>query len=75
MLKVVLQCLGTSLAISFLKELIFRSWLQDEISADLGFHKATVLSGLAFAVCHWYVYNYFGTGPFIFHLHPVNKMI
>ena len=56
MLKLVLKCLGTSLAVSFLKELIFRSWLQDEISVDLGFHKATFLSGLAFAVCHWYIH-------------------
>ncbi|MCO5594009.1 hypothetical protein L7F22_048028 [Adiantum nelumboides] len=50
--KLILKCFGISLAVSFVEELFFRSWLQKEISADLGFHKATLISGLAFSITH-----------------------
>ncbi|KAI5073559.1 hypothetical protein GOP47_0011572 [Adiantum capillus-veneris] len=50
--KLMIQCFGISLVVSFVEELFFRSWLQKEISADLGFHKAALISGLAFSITH-----------------------
>ena len=36
-------------AISFVEELLFRSWLPQEIAADLGYHRGILISGLAFS--------------------------
>ncbi|KEH32418.1 uncharacterized protein [Medicago truncatula] len=36
-------------AISFVEELLFRSWLPQEIEADLGYHRGIIISGLAFS--------------------------
>ncbi|KAI5415344.1 hypothetical protein KIW84_040694 [Lathyrus oleraceus] len=36
-------------AISLVEELLFRSWLPQEIAVDLGYHKGIIISGLAFS--------------------------
>lgn len=36
-------------AVSFVEELLFRSWLPQEIAADLGYHRGIIISGLAFS--------------------------
>ncbi|OWM74351.1 hypothetical protein CDL15_Pgr013255 [Punica granatum] len=39
-----------AIAIAVVEELLFRSWLPEEISADLGYHWGIILSGLAFSL-------------------------
>ncbi|XP_077230028.1 uncharacterized protein LOC143863242 isoform X2 [Tasmannia lanceolata] len=36
--------------VSLVEELLFRSWLPEEIAADLGYHRAIIISGLAFSL-------------------------
>lgn len=40
----------TATAVAFVEEVLFRSWLCEEIAADIGYHQAIVLSGLAFSL-------------------------
>jgi len=49
----VIRSFGMGLAISTIEELLFRSWLHEEIAGDLGFHKAVILSGIVFSSLHW----------------------
>lgn len=51
--RLVIHAFGMGLAISTIEELLFRSWLHEEIATDLGFHKAVVLSGIIFSSLHW----------------------
>lgn len=51
--RLVIHAFGMGLAISTIEELLFRSWLHEEITSDLGFHKAVVLSGIIFSSLHW----------------------
>lgn len=51
--KLVIRSFGMGLAISTIEELLFRSWLHEEIAGDLGFHKAVILSGIVFSSLHW----------------------
>ena len=44
----------TTAAIALVEEMLFRSWLPEEIAADLGFNQGIIPSGLAFALCQWY---------------------
>ncbi|KAF6174309.1 hypothetical protein GIB67_040802 [Kingdonia uniflora] len=39
----------TATVVAIVEELFFRSWLHEEIAVDLGYHRAVILSGLAFA--------------------------
>ncbi|KAH9608235.1 hypothetical protein KSS87_015048 [Heliosperma pusillum] len=39
-----------SAGVTFVEELLFRSWLLEEVAADLGYHPAIILSGLAFSL-------------------------
>ncbi|ERN05508.1 uncharacterized protein LOC18433688 [Amborella trichopoda] len=40
----------TAISIAAVEELLFRSWLPEEIAVDIGYHKAIVISGLVFAL-------------------------
>lgn len=42
--------LVTATGVALVEELLFRSWLPDEVAADLGYHRGVILSGLAFAL-------------------------
>ncbi|XP_021756724.1 uncharacterized protein LOC110721832 [Chenopodium quinoa] len=44
------QGLAVAAGVSFVEELLFRSWLLEEIAIDLGYHPGILLSGLAFAL-------------------------
>ncbi|KAL2940524.1 Embryogenesis-associated protein EMB8 [Bienertia sinuspersici] len=44
------QGLLMAAGVAFVEELLFRSWLLEEIAADFGYHAGIFLSGLAFAV-------------------------
>ncbi|KAK2992567.1 hypothetical protein RJ640_009177 [Escallonia rubra] len=41
----------TAIGVALVEELLFRSWLADEIAADLGYHRGVIISGFAFSVC------------------------
>ncbi|KAJ9538819.1 hypothetical protein OSB04_031552 [Centaurea solstitialis] len=51
--KFVGQGIVTSTAIALVEELFFRSWLPEEIAADLGYNRGIILAGLAFSLCQW----------------------
>lgn len=44
------QGLITATGIVFIEELLFRSWLPEEITPDLGYHEGIFLSGIAFSL-------------------------
>lgn len=39
-----------AIGIATVEELLFRSWLAEEIAADLGYYRAIIISGLAFSL-------------------------
>uniref|UniRef100_A0A6P3Z3C9 uncharacterized protein LOC107406661 isoform X1 n=2 Tax=Ziziphus jujuba TaxID=326968 RepID=A0A6P3Z3C9_ZIZJJ len=47
---VVGQGIITATGVALVEELLFRSWLPQEIASDLGYHKGLIISGLAFAL-------------------------
>ena len=49
------QGLLMAAGVAFVEELLFRSWLLEEIAADLGYHPGIFLSGLAFALSQRYI--------------------
>ncbi|KAL8234764.1 hypothetical protein R6Q59_020864 [Mikania micrantha] len=52
-LRFVGQGLVTAIAVALVEELLFRSWLSEEIAVDLGYHQGIILSGLAFSLSQW----------------------
>ncbi|KAL2481925.1 alpha/beta-Hydrolases superfamily protein [Abeliophyllum distichum] len=44
------QGLATATCVAVAEELLFRSWLPQEIAADLGYHHGIIISGLAFSL-------------------------
>ncbi|CAN6469999.1 unnamed protein product [Victoria cruziana] len=50
---IVVRGIVTSVSSAVVEELIFRSWLPEEIAADHGYHSAIILSGLGFALFQW----------------------
>ncbi|XP_012443125.1 uncharacterized protein LOC105767998 isoform X1 [Gossypium raimondii] len=42
--------IATATGIVLVEELVFRSWLPDEIAADFGYHWGIIISGLAFSL-------------------------
>ncbi|KAL7096157.1 hypothetical protein ACP275_10G065800 [Erythranthe tilingii] len=50
MLLLIAQGIGTAAGISTVEEVLFRSWLPQEIASDFGYHYGLVLSGLVFAL-------------------------
>ncbi|CAI9097377.1 OLC1v1033780C1 [Oldenlandia corymbosa var. corymbosa] len=49
-LLLVFQGLVTATGIAVVQELLFRSWLPDEIAADLGYYRGVIISGLVFSL-------------------------
>ncbi|KAI3775628.1 hypothetical protein L1987_50209 [Smallanthus sonchifolius] len=52
-LRFVGQGLVTAAAVALIEELLFRSWLSEEIAVDFGYHQGIILSGLAFSISQW----------------------
>ncbi|KAL8040167.1 hypothetical protein ABFX02_10G080600 [Erythranthe guttata] len=50
MLMLIAQGIVTAAGISAVEEVLFRSWLPQEIASDFGYHYGLVLSGLIFAL-------------------------
>ncbi|VFQ92556.1 unnamed protein product [Cuscuta campestris] len=50
MVLLAFQGLTTATGVAMIEELIFRSWLPDEIASDLGHNQGIIISGLAFSV-------------------------
>ncbi|XP_057506900.1 uncharacterized protein LOC130790052 isoform X1 [Actinidia eriantha] len=50
MLLLVGQGIIIATGIALVEELLFRSWLPDEIATDLGYYRAVIISGLAFSL-------------------------
>ncbi|KAL5572296.1 hypothetical protein UlMin_021893 [Ulmus minor] len=50
MLVVVGQGIVTATGVALVEELLFRSWLPEEIAADYGYHPGILISGLAFSL-------------------------
>lgn len=55
MLLLVGQGIITATGVALVEELLFRSWLPDEIATDLGYYRGIIFSGLAFSVSQRYV--------------------
>ncbi|MFS7892802.1 hypothetical protein Hanom_Chr00s000745g01657831 [Helianthus anomalus] len=49
----VIRFVGQGLAVALVEELLFRSWLSEEIAVDLGYTQGIILSGLAFSLSQW----------------------
>ncbi|XP_010261719.1 PREDICTED: uncharacterized protein LOC104600473 isoform X2 [Nelumbo nucifera] len=49
---IIQACRGivTAIGIAITEELLFRSWLPEEITVDLGYHRAIIISGFAFSI-------------------------
>ncbi|KAF8695380.1 hypothetical protein HU200_037613 [Digitaria exilis] len=50
----VLRGFATATSIAVVEEMVFRSWLPEEIAVDLGYHSAILISGLLFSLIHRY---------------------
>ena len=50
MLVLVGQGLVTATGVALVEELLFRSWLPEEITVDLGYHRGIIISGLMFSL-------------------------
>ncbi|KAI4377488.1 hypothetical protein MLD38_015102 [Melastoma candidum] len=46
----VCRAIATATSVALVEELLFRSWLPEEIAADLGYHQGIIWSGLAYAL-------------------------
>ncbi|KAJ1289805.1 hypothetical protein BS78_02G192900 [Paspalum vaginatum] len=47
-----LRGFATATSIAVVEEMVFRSWLPEEIAADLGYYNAILISGLVFSLIH-----------------------
>ena len=56
MVMMVGQGLITATGVALVEELLFRSWLPEEIAADLGYHRGIIISGLVFSLLQRWVY-------------------
>ncbi|GJN33903.1 hypothetical protein PR202_gb22533 [Eleusine coracana subsp. coracana] len=54
MLMLALRGFATATSISVVEEMVFRSWLPEEIAVDLGYYNAVLISGVAFSLIHRY---------------------
>ncbi|KAK3001919.1 hypothetical protein RJ639_021158 [Escallonia herrerae] len=57
----------TAIGVALVEELLFRSWLADEIAADLGYHRGVVISGCAFSLCQSFLFRKFFEMSMLFH--------
>lgn len=56
MLMLAVRGIVTAVCISVVEELLFRSWLPEEITTDLGYNRGIIISGLAFSLFQRYAY-------------------
>jgi membrane protease YdiL (CAAX protease family) len=54
----------TATSIAVVEEVVFRSWLPEEVAVDLGYYNAILMSGLAFSLIHRYIH--FSHNPFCY---------
>lgn len=54
-LMIIGQGIIAATGVAHVEELLFRSWLPEEIAADHGYHKGIIISGLAFSLFQRYV--------------------
>uniref|UniRef100_A0ACD5Y233 Uncharacterized protein n=6 Tax=Avena sativa TaxID=4498 RepID=A0ACD5Y233_AVESA len=47
----------TATSIAVVEEVVFRSWLPEEVAVDLGYYPAILMSGLAFSLIHRYIHS------------------
>ncbi|TVU09676.1 hypothetical protein EJB05_43166, partial [Eragrostis curvula] len=47
-----LRGFATATSIAVVEEMVFRSWLPEEIAVDLGYYNAILISGVAFSLIH-----------------------
>ncbi|XP_062194020.1 uncharacterized protein LOC133897336 isoform X2 [Phragmites australis] len=47
-----LRGFATATSIAVVEEMVFRSWLPEEIAVDLGYYNAIMISGVAFSLIH-----------------------
>ncbi|XP_073275581.1 uncharacterized protein [Primulina huaijiensis] len=50
MLLLIVRGIATATVVATVEELLFRSWLPEEISSDFGYHRGIIISGLAFSL-------------------------
>ncbi|KZV26826.1 hypothetical protein F511_06673 [Dorcoceras hygrometricum] len=50
MILLIAQGLFAATGVATVEELLFRSWLPEEISADFGYHRGLIISGLVFSL-------------------------
>lgn len=50
-----LRGFATATSVAVVEEMVFRSWLPEEIAVDLGYYNAILISGLVFSLIHRYV--------------------
>ena len=50
--------LATATGVALVEELLFRSWLPNEIAIDLGYYRGIIISGLAFSLSQRYLSNF-----------------
>ncbi|KAJ9687863.1 hypothetical protein PVL29_013878 [Vitis rotundifolia] len=50
MLMLTVRGIVTAVSVSLVEELLFRSWLPEEIAPDLGYNRGIIISGLAFSL-------------------------
>ncbi|XP_042508424.1 uncharacterized protein LOC122084328 isoform X2 [Macadamia integrifolia] len=55
------QGIMAAIGIAIAEELLFRSWLPEEIAVDLGYHQAIIISGLTFSILQRFVAIVFGS--------------
>lgn len=55
MLVVAGQGIVTASGVALVEELLFRSWLPEEIAVDLGYHRGIIISGLVFSLLQRYI--------------------
>lgn len=56
MLVLTVQGIMPATGVAIVEELLFRSWLPEEIAVDLGYHRAIIISGLAFSLLQRYCF-------------------
>ena len=66
MIMLAVRGIVTAACISLVEELLFRSWLPEEIATDLGYNRGIIISGLAFSLFQRYVF-YLPIWSFIWH--------
>lgn len=54
LLLLIVRGFATATFIVFVEELLFRSWMPNEIAIDMGYHQSIIITGLVFALFQRY---------------------